>query len=184
MTPPAGSWGAGTVLDVPYWVSLDPGLRHCGVAVWRGTGLVWAGLVKGAPTGRGPQAWATMADEVFGAVYQARLPDFYVGGIVTEYPQVYRHGPGDPADLIELAGVVGAVVAGLSESPPVHITGYLPRDWKGQVPKDVMCARIMSKLTPADLAAIQPCAPSLLHNVQDAIGIGLFHLQKLGQRRT
>lgn len=172
-----------SVLDVPYWISLDPGLRHCGLAIWHGTALVWAGLVKGPKEGRGPQAWATMSDAVHTAVHTAKLPDFYVGGCVVEYPQVYARGPGDPADLIELAGVVGAVVANLSESPPCEITGYLPREWKGQVPKEIQNARTLAKLGPGEKAAMVPCAASLVHNVWDAIGIGLAHLQKLGHRR-
>lgn len=96
---------------------------------------------------------------------------------VSEYPQVYpgRHGP-DPADLIQLAGVVGAVAARI---PAREYVGYLPRQWKGNVAKTVFTARIETRLTPEDWQKYEPCPESLKHNVTDAVGLGLHHLGRL-----
>jgi len=112
-------------------------------------------------------------------VAELRKPELLVTEFVSEYPQVYARGPGDPADLIELAGVVGAVGYAIRS---MKSSSYLPRSWKGQVPKDVMCARIEGRLSPEEKAAIRPCPTSLRHNVLDAIGVGLFHIGRLRAR--
>jgi hypothetical protein len=54
-------------------------------------------------------------------------------------------------------------------------TGVKPREWKGQVPKDVHHARLVKTLTPEELAMVEASAPpSLRHNVLDAVGIGRY----------
>jgi hypothetical protein len=53
--------------------------------------------------------------------------------------------------------------------------GVKPREWKGQVPKDVHHARLVKTLTPDELAMVEASAPpSLRHNVLDAVGIGRY----------
>lgn len=163
-------------------VSVDPGLRHAGVAAFEKGALVYAALIKNTERkARGPQAWWAMAEEV-ATTRHAGSPIFLIPDVyVVEVPQVYRFGKskGDPDDLIQLAGVGGAIGARLQA---LEAHGYYPRQWKGQVPKDVMAARIESYLNAAELSAIAKCAPSLRHNVLDAIGIGLYHLGRMGGR--
>lgn len=97
--------------------------------------------------------------------------------LVLEVPQVYhqRFQKGDQSDLIEVAGVAGALSSVLAAD---RHYGYLPRQWKGQVPKEIHNARVLSKLSGSETANIQPCAASLRHNVLDGIGLGLFHLKR------
>lgn len=150
-------------------LSIDPGLRNVAVAEWHDGELVHATLVANPNKGRGPSAWRDAAS----AVISELGSDVYTEAAL-EVPQVYRQGlqKGDPSDLIELAGVDGALTAFLS----AQVTGYLPARWKGQVPKDIHHARILKKLTDSEKSAIICPQKSLLHNVYDAIGIGLFHL--------
>lgn len=153
-------------------VSFDPGLRDAGLAIWKDGKLQRATLVRSPEKKeRGPFAWMQMAKAV---AEQAPSPD----RCVIEIPQVYqqRFWKGDPADLIELAGVNGAVVARL-DAHEHH--GYRPREWKGQTPKDVHGKRIMKALSAEEASRIDPCPASLLHNVIDSIGIGLFDLGRL-----
>lgn len=154
-------------------VSVDPGLRELGLARFEGERLVCAELVRNpVRRDRGPAAWAAMAGAV-GKVLQAR-PDV----LVLELPQVYlgSRAPGvDPADLLELTGVLGAIVGSVGAK---RALGYRPREWKGQVPKRVHQERLMGILTAGELAAIRPCPDSLIHNVRDAIGLGLFQLKR------
>lgn len=101
--------------------------------------------------------------------------------LVCEIPQVYARdrSKGDPNDLIDLAGVVGACTqeALTVEWSPV------PRDWKGQIPKHVTQARVLDALGAEELAAIDETIPaSLLHNVYDAIHLGLVYLRREGLR--
>lgn len=158
-------------------ISVDPGLRVCGIAEFNNIGLlVWAELLKNPERkARGPEAWFALADVASATItWGLSRPLTYA----CEVPQVYRgpKGKGDPADLIEIAGVAAAIGCRLL---PAEAFGYAPRQWKGQVPKEVMCRRIESRLSPEEVEAIEKCAPSLRHNVLDAIGIGLFHLGRL-----
>lgn len=190
-------------------IAVDPGLRHCGVALFLGGELKAAGLVENPNTGRGPSAWRDMAfavDGWAGSVWAGIHSDWKERFTLSDYPTVDRSslalevmqvygGPRkeDPNDLLELNGVQGAISATVDDLD--EIVAYLPRQWKGQVPKDVMCRRITKpgRLTEQELentglvradnaiGAKHPNIPThLLHNVLDAIGIGLYHLNRLG----
>ena len=149
-------------------VSLDPGLRGCGVAWWHANGSLAhvAYLRNPVKKGDGPAAWMGYDSVV---LYDNR-PDYFI----SEVPQVYRAGAskGDPDDLIQLAGVVGVFAQAFRAT--THL-GVKPREWKGQVPKDVHHARLVKTLTPEELAMVEASAPpSLRHNVLDAVGIGRY----------
>ncbi len=115
-----------------------------------------------------------------------------VDEVVAERPQVYAHRPkGDNNDLIDLAGVVG-VIFGIFEWVPDHYT-YLPKEWKGEVPKEVkvdgevhtpMIDRVRSWLTVEERQCVEvPRKKKHLHDVWDAVGLGVFHLRKKGVRQ-
>ena len=154
-----------------YLVSLDPGLRGSGVAWWAEDGsLLFVDYLRNpVKKGDGPGAWVGF-DLL--PLYDNR-PDYFI----SEVPQVYRAGAskGDPDDLIQLAGVVG-VFSNIFRAT-THF-GVKPREWKGQVPKDVHHARLVKTLTPEEMAMIDRAAPpSLRHNVLDAVGIGRYFFQ-------
>lgn len=168
----------------PYTVSVDPGLRGCGVAVFKGTELIWASYIRSLnKEDRGPKAWYAMAMEVED-VLRGQFKDLFIEGglmdaaFVFEVPQIYRGAQlkGDPDDLLQLVGVE-AWVAGLLRA--CRVVGYRPREWKGQVPKDVHVRRIENTLTDEEKACMQKCPASLRHNMLDGIGIGLFHVRRL-----
>lgn len=161
-------------------ICIDPGLRGCGVAVFnRGDAqLIRACYVPNDErVGRGPKVWVAMAKKVKFVLLSLTglTARFYL-----EVPQVYG-GPRDedPNDLIDLAGVVGAIAAMFPDS--IH-SFYLPRQWKGTVPKKMMTQRISEQLAPEELKVIQT-AGAKDHNTLDAIGIGLFTLGRLEQKR-
>lgn len=161
-----------------YVVAIDPGLRACGVAVFTNGELTWCALVKNPEQkARGPAAWRSMGVALHQAVSLYHMPKSTVW--VVEQQQVYRFGKGDPADLLELSGVVGAAVAGTLTSS--KLIGYLPRQWKGQVPKATMVARIRERMRPSERVVLAEAAvaPSLEHNVVDAIGLGMYYLRRV-----
>ena len=114
-------------------VTLDPGLRACGVALWYDGVLVRAGAVRGPGTGRGPAVWAELADGV--ARWVEPAPP---GVLVVETMKVYVAGKGDPADLIELSGVAGAVVGRLAAW---RAEGVKAAEWNRQVPSHIQRQR-------------------------------------------
>lgn len=169
-------------------LSIDPGLHACGCALWdtvSANDLIWAGLVKNRydahpenPT-RHSSIWNGMV-----AAIEEKLHEKFGFGVhgwpdrlAIELPQVYvrSRSKGDPNDLIALAGLVGALVRWF---PGMSFT-YLPHDWKGTVPKDIMNSRIMKHLSDDEKSKIEKSPKSLMHNTIDAIGIGLKHLHRL-----
>lgn len=104
--------------------------------------------------------------------------------VYVEIPQVYpgsalEHGKTE--DLLMLATSGGP---GLMLSPYSNMVR--PRQWKGQLPKEVCGRRIVSTLSPEELETVAESmaevAPSLQHNVWDAIGIGLWGCGRLQLR--
>ncbi|KKN75945.1 hypothetical protein LCGC14_0375020 [marine sediment metagenome] len=167
-----------------YLLTIDPGVTCCGWALFRDMYLVKAGLSR-----------------TKSASIEERTRDHYnnfmMGGllekvdiVVIEKPQVYqqRMWKGDPNDLIDLAIVVGGIVA--NTRPTVIVRTITPNEWKGQVPKDVTDARMRRILTkrgeqdalenPVVLGKPKGAPEGLLHNMMDGIAIGLAHLQREG----
>lgn len=157
-----------------YSLFLDPGLRHCGVALFEGDTLFRAWLSKNSDRkGRGALAWESMAQ----AVQRDWLRRCGRRGVLLhtlccEVPQVYRGGgKGDPDDLLQLAGVVGAVASAV---PAGKRLSYYPREWKGSTPKEIHNERVLKVLCSAEHKRIDAPSNGVLHNVLDSIGLGLF----------
>ncbi len=153
-------------------LAIDPGLRHCGLAVFNPLGgeLVFATLVRNPELKlRGPRAWLEMAEAV---ELVLKMAGFKASTLVLEVPQVY-FGRSVGSDLIELAGVDGAICYAVN---PDEVFGYLPREWKGQVPKEIHNERVLKSLSPGERALLPKLPKSLAHNVTDAVGLGRFHI--------
>lgn len=115
-------------------LTVDPGLKACGAALWRDSELVWARAVRASVVGRGPALWADMASNVVSTLPQVS------GRLVVETMKVYTTGKADPDDLLELQGVSGAVV-GYATSFGWRAEGVKAREWNGTVPSDIRRAR-------------------------------------------
>ncbi|WP_375757961.1 hypothetical protein [Corallococcus exercitus] len=168
-------------------VSIDPGLRHCGVALFDmpSASLLCAGLPKNPEPAHGVlslASWASMA----GAVQAWLRPRVHEDPfqLVIELPRVYAaaHQRGDQNDLIQLAGVVGTLGGALA--PVTERRSVFPREWKGTLDADAFIERIKQRLASAEHLRVElPAAQDLHHNVWDAIGIGLHALSRLAPRR-
>ena len=157
-------------------ICIDPGLRGCGVAFFLEDKLRWAFYVHNpVEHGRGYAAHRALASAVRGAV--AAIPNAYhLGAWLIEHPVVYPGMPKtDPNDLLDVVAV-GAAVAALA---PGAVITVIPSEWKGQVKKSTMLGRITGKLKPEELDAIQKANKSDMEDVVDAIGIGLWKLNRL-----
>lgn len=107
-----------------------------------------------------------------------------VDRLAIELPQVYERGHQterkrgtDPNDLIQLAAVVGTLCH-VFESAAAQIV-YLPAEWKGQVPKEIMHERARKRLSAEEMTRLPILAKSTLHNVLDAVSIGLVVLERM-----
>lgn len=160
-------------------VSVDPGLKGCGVAAFRDGRLEAATYIAGKPTpGVLAQAQATS-----GAVvewYGRICSDTFV--LAVEFPQVYRQRLGaDPNDLLGLAAVLG----GLHPYYGGSLIQFSPHDWKGSIDGDVMIERIKSLLAAEEArGVVLPPQRALQHNTWDAIGLGMHALSRLSRKRV
>ncbi len=142
-------------------ICIDPGVKACGFAVFRDGVLRSARYlnIDAVP-------WENWMDE-----------------LVIEMPRIYPGSgqqKGDLNDLLDLAAVVG-YCEGLhqgEEGAWGPRSRVFPAQWKGQVPKKIMTARILSKLSEIELGRIERVGAKD-HNTLDAVGIGLWKLGRL-----
>ncbi len=157
-------------------VSIDPGLRQCGVAIWDCEHLVWAGLARNDYSGKNQFIAArSMSYSVWALV------DKTPQQLVIERPQVIRGWTRNAESITALSLVVGALLVGARGCWP-QLFEYLPVQQKGNVPKPIMESRARARLSPAELLAVQlpyhngKLSKSLAHNVWDAVWLGLQHI--------
>lgn len=175
-------------------LSIDPGLRGCGCALFddgvlraaayvRGEGVPEDTLMLARATALGVECWI---DE--------RLPGWdeseAVNRLVLELPQTYggRAAKGDANDLLGLAAVDGAVAALF---PLASVRTVLPHAWKGGVPKPksarakyVVQERVVTRLSAEEQErVVWPKAERLKWDVADAIGVGLHDLGRFDRKR-
>ena len=149
-------------------IAVDPG-EWSGVAVFKDGTLIHSELV-----GKGFEAACQF-------VQTCSLPNFHrepVQGVI-EIPQVYqqRQWKGDPNDLIGVAVLVGVFGSWLRRLD-AKVKFVKPHEWKGSRPKVVDIKYTMSLLTLGEKTAVPELPQSKLHNVIDAIGIGLWQLKR------
>lgn len=164
-------------------LSIDAGLDGLGAALFEDRELLQAWYSPGEPRGRdalgqlkrGPAVWRGLARSLAWLNDDARTkPD----RVVIETMKVYagRNGYGkDPSDVLELQGVCGALSVTFEHA---GIVGVLARDWKGQVKKPIMLARIEGWISKRGWSerVIVPSAAKLVHNAIDATGLGMVAL--------
>jgi len=131
--------------------------------------------------------------------FQSSLPNIYaffdkwsIGHVVAEKPQHYQThlSKGDPNKLTPLAVECGQIAgiaycAGIRSDgsdgiDPENISLPYPSTWKGQLPKQVAMRRAKGLLTHNELALAGSDNP---HDKWDAIGLGLYELDRIGLRR-
>lgn len=153
-------------------LSCDPGAKNCALAYWRHGGLVHVGFSQ------------TVGGFIFpGPELAIEVPFIYPKG-----PQGQKEGA-DPNDLIQVAYAAG-VIAGLRQA--IKIETYLPRKWKGQVPKPIHHGRVWDTLNTYEHRRLPLETYDRIqtginggpyswagHNLLDAVGIGLYYLGRL-----
>lgn len=164
-------------------LTIDPGINGCGIAAFSDDGRVARAYYVKNPCPKNnpmPERVVRMVATITASVNGVGLDTLLV-----EVPQIYTRGKskGDPNDLIPLAGISYGIASAFFELYGVLAKQYLPREWKGNIDADLMIERIKARLSPAELAVCT--GPTyLLHNVYDAVGIGLKYLGRLEPKRV
>lgn len=153
-------------------IAIDPG-RTTGWAVFRDEKeLARCGSDKGRQAFDEPWWERPFKVPVYGP-----FSDYLV---LIEHPRWYPHDQKDVNDLLDLAVLVGEYKYWY-ESLGCTVELVWPRTWKSNVKKEIMTERILSRLTPDELALVplRPRAKTPDHNCVDAIGLGLWKLGRL-----
>ena len=163
-------------------LAIDPGLSGCGAALFDGPALTWATYVAnhvGSSVNELSRACAMGKRILADVPFDPRMPH----ALVCEFPQIYTHREsGDNNDLLPLAAVLGSFATVFQ---PAELRVVRPHEWKGSIRKEEMTRRIIARVTPHEATRVLlPTAKSLQHNVWDAVGIGLFHLNRLERKRV
>lgn len=176
-----------------YLLSIDPGARGCGAALFAtfddGTSqLIAAEYVLFSRNGSDAPL-CVVPLPVFEWV-SARVNFRDVKHLVLEFPQTYggRAARGDANDLLPLAFVDGALAALFAEARVVIVR---PFEWKGSVPKPasatgsyIIRSRVEARLHVHERVAVAwPKNGRHSWDVADAIGIGLHHLGRFEPQR-
>lgn len=148
-------------------LAIDPGKRKLGWAFFADRRLVRCGLSRID----GVDAFGRLA-----ILHSLALPCAETG--IVELMSVYPgdRAKGDPNDLIAVA-TVGAELAGRKCDFVRYVS---PRDWKGQVPKEIHHERILSRLDEDEKVLVV----GQNHDTKDAVGLGLYALGRLTQIRA
>jgi hypothetical protein len=178
-------------------LALDPSIRSCGVALFRGGKLARADALEldtdGDIAARCLRAGLEIAEwclQTGNPAGDGAVPRT----LVVEWPQWYA-GPkakGDPNDLAGLAGVAGAAAGVLSlacrsRDWALKVVSYKPAEWAGQLPKkktgsawkSVRGLRVLGALSGTEVDACRN-----QHDAVDAVGLGLYHLGRFERRRV
>lgn len=154
------------------FLTCDPGKHDCAYALFSGGVLKQAMFSPPAQFARGDYMSMSNVDMAF-----------------IELPQVYAAAAqkGDQNDLIAVAFSAGKVVMALGYKSIPCLT-LAPREWKGSILADIMLERISDRLEPSEREAVAQAKDVFripggkMHNVLDAVGIGLHLVNRLNRK--
>lgn len=147
-------------------IAIDPGACN-GYAIFYSGALVFAGVFKGEDI-----------EELPRQAFMQFSGGFALDLVVIEKPVIYPlDTKGDPNQLITLAIRAGEI-AGRFRYANREVEWVKPRTWKGTAPKDITNRRTLAKLTDEEKECLPRLPKTKAHNMLDAIGIGLWYLEK------
>lgn len=146
---------------------IDPGMKCTGLALYHDATLVHVRAVRSS----------TLSEAC-----DDRLGNVDLDAAVIELPQIYAAGvqKADPNDIVALAVIAGAY-ASAAASAGASLAWKRPAEWKGQAPKDIVHARMHAVLTPWESKLFEglKLPRGMLHNVYDAVSMGLVSLGRM-----
>lgn len=149
---------------------LDPGLAGTGWALFVGTELSDAGIVRC----RQAHHWTERSGMICAEIARLVLTR-YVGRVVVEQPKFFDSSAGHMVarrgDLLKLMYLVGELAGRVH---PVKTLLIPVNDWKGQLPKDVVERRVRRELGKERFEELK-----IREHAIDAVGLGLHTLGRI-----
>ena len=176
-----------------YTIAIDPSINNCGYAVFRNKDLVEYNILQ--PSSRKID-YLSKAREIVRSIVDIcenisnyDHPWLEDTQLVTEIPQHFG-GNVQKGFLARESGDVYKLtfICGMIYNITENVIGYTPREWKAQLPKCVVRARIARmkefKNLPLYIKEKKHCTEckqthhvnDMDHNILDAIGIGIKHI--------
>lgn len=156
-------------------LAVDPSLRATGWAMFIDGVLVRAGVLE---LGGTPEEAIREMHKVVG--------EWSWDAAVVEFPRIYGHKGSKGADPNDLLWVAAA--ASVFMRPCWAGTRVVnPSDWKGQAKKEKTLRLVEHSLLPVELVVLRQLQTEfgyLAHNGVDAIGLGLYYLNRAGKKGT
>ena len=149
-----------------YSMSIDPSIRNCGWAIWKGTKLKDFGVFHSTTRDKD---WQVTGQNI-AALVKVKGTEYEVEKVWCEYPGFFgANVTAKSGALVKLAWFVG-FLDGLFT--PDFIPFVLVRvvDWKGNLPKIVVQGRIERLLKRNIITRMKTMPP----DVFDAVGLGLW----------
>lgn len=175
------------------FVGIDPDLHNTGIAVVNQFGSVLAVECVSIGTSlRGAKAVVCMSDNLSQDMAYYR-DAFHLMRAAVEGQTISFHQTKNPASIIHLAHVTGCAVSAISAHTTHPTLIPPPREWKGQVPKQIHHQRICERLgwtftlhgtkksgyaSPNDPPVGKQLKPSQWKHVLDAVGLALWVAEK------
>lgn len=158
-------------------IAIDPGVHNMAIAKFTEGGMLieaWNEPSMAFDPGVTPvEAWGSPSIRLVNRLQSHMKADRIFGERQVVYPGA-KGLKTNPNDLLDLAMCSGAFYGALCVEMRSSLVLVEPAEWKAQVPKDITRRRIEGLLTDAEKACIKKGGE--MHNVYDAIGIGLFAL--------
>ncbi len=158
-------------------LAVDPGVNGCGWALFKNKELFSAGFTPADHPAKCPATWSKMAIKLLDDALTQNPADL----LVVELMRVYAQGQSDPADIVNLQGLSGALVGAFAvKNPGAETVGFLARDWKGQVPREIFGNRIGVLIDRQGWRprVRAPRRKSQLNDVHHAVGLALHALAR------
>lgn len=175
---------------ITWTMTVDPGLDGTGWSLWADdennrkdiTKNPWRLLGGGAFTPRGTSLQERVVDlsrvvrhtlVTARSAYGGRA---YPTTVAVEHPQFFARAGATNASgaLVSLSMAAGAALSAVVGVPETHPL-LVPLQWKGNLPKELCCKRILERLRRDERCRFYQLKTKTTHEI-DAIGIGL-HLQ-------
>lgn len=147
-------------------LSWDPSTKSTGWAYYMHRSLIDAGVVR-----------AKSASEMLWSLQYMRSHRFQPTHVVIERPEIYTptQAKADPNKIAQVMLIAGACAMLF---PYEHLHMPFPKEWKGQLPKDVVEARLEKKVGEVEWNKIQEILSKQLKgsrdDVADAIALNVW----------
>lgn len=158
-------------------IAIDPGVHSMAIAKFDSAGVLQDAWNEGSGYSSLQaivEGWGSPTVRLVNRLQSQGMLESPVA-IVGERQVVYPGARGlktNPNDLLDLAMCAGAFYGALCVEMRASLRLVEPAEWKAQVPKDICRRRIEAMLSDEEKSAIKKGGE--MHNVYDAIGIGLF----------